>query len=102
MNVVNGLFVDRRGEGEAGRASTAAFTNETADFEDIAYRSKQLIMRTALASELTVLANRLAHIAQGDRRTRDFTLNTLRRALTEVIACLPVYRTYIADDAVCG
>jgi (1->4)-alpha-D-glucan 1-alpha-D-glucosylmutase len=96
MNVVNGLFVDGAAKAKLDRLYRG-LTNETADFEDIAYRSKQLIMRTALASELTVLANRLAHIAQGDRRTRDFTLNTLRRALTEVIACLPVYRTYIAD-----
>ena len=33
-------------------------------------------------------------------RTRDFTLNTLRQALAEVVACFPVYRTYIADTRV--
>ncbi len=29
------------------------------------------------------------------RHTRDFTLNSLRTAITEVIACFPVYRTYV-------
>src|SRR5262249_56765917 len=29
------------------------------------------------------------------RRCRDFTLNSLTFALREVIACLPVYRTYL-------
>ncbi len=54
-------------------------------------------MRSALASELTVLATELLRIARADRRTRDYTFNTLRRALAEVAACMPVYRTYIVD-----
>ena len=41
------------------------------------------------------MANRLARIAQLDRRSRDFTFNNVRQALAEVIACFPVYRTYI-------
>jgi (1->4)-alpha-D-glucan 1-alpha-D-glucosylmutase len=71
-----------------------AFTGLQASWEEIAYQSKVLIMRTALASELTVLSNQLLRIARADRRTRDFTFNTLRQALIEVVACLPVYRTY--------
>jgi (1->4)-alpha-D-glucan 1-alpha-D-glucosylmutase len=51
-------------------------------------------LRRSLASELNVVANRLARIAQCDRRSRDFTFNSLRLALAEVIACFPVYRTY--------
>jgi (1->4)-alpha-D-glucan 1-alpha-D-glucosylmutase len=47
---------------------------------------------------LNVVANRLARIAQADRRSRDFTFNSLRHALAEVIACFPVYRTYIAES----
>ncbi|HSR12281.1 MAG TPA: malto-oligosyltrehalose synthase, partial [Thermodesulfobacteriota bacterium] len=34
-----------------------------------------------------------------DRHTRDFTLNSLLTALVEVIACFPVYRTYVNE---CG
>jgi (1->4)-alpha-D-glucan 1-alpha-D-glucosylmutase len=56
-------------------------------------------MRTALASELTVLSNRLWRIAQSDRGTRDFTLNNLRQALLEVVASFPVYRTYVTHQA---
>ena len=41
---------------------------------------------------LTRLLNR---VAEQDRRTRDFTLNDLARALREVMACFGVYRTYI-------
>ena len=56
---------------------------------------KRLMMRTAMASELNVLARALNRISETDRRFRDFTLNSLRRALVEVIACFPVYRTYV-------
>src|SRR5258706_13389121 len=57
-----------------------------------------MILRTALASELTVLASRLARIARGDRNTRDFTFTTLRDGLADVLSSFPVYRTYIDED----
>src|SRR5688572_10907454 len=36
----------------------------------------------------------LSRIARADRRHRDFTLVNLRRALVEIVANFPVYRTY--------
>ncbi len=54
-------------------------------------------MDGTLAGELTVLATALLRLAREDRRTRDFTLNSLRQALAEVVASFPVYRTYIVD-----
>ena len=54
-------------------------------------------MDGTLAGELTVLATALLRLAREDRRTRDFTLNSLRQALSEVVASFPVYRTYIVD-----
>src|SRR5262249_47088891 len=59
------------------------------------YECKKLITRTSMASELTVLAHALNRISEGDRRLRDFTLVSLRQALREVVACFPVYRTYV-------
>ena len=49
----------------------------------------------SLASELNRLATALTRIAKRDRRTRDFTRNAIRRALVEIVACFPVYRTYV-------
>src|SRR5206468_8870626 len=43
-------------------------------------------------------ASRLARIARAERSTRDFTFNTLRAGLTEVLANFPVYRTYIDEQ----
>jgi (1->4)-alpha-D-glucan 1-alpha-D-glucosylmutase len=52
----------------------------------------------ALRGTYTGLASTPAiDLARADRRTRDFTLNSLRQALAEVVACFPVYRTYVTD-----
>ena len=42
-----------------------------------------------------MLAHQLDRLAQAQRWSRDFTLNGLRHALREVIACFPVYRSYV-------
>ena len=97
-NVVNGLFVDSRAKSRMDRIYRS-FIGDYVEWPDVAYDSKVLVLRTSLAAELNVLSNQLARIAQMDRHTRDFTLSNLRHALTEVIACFPVYRTYVTDTA---
>jgi len=96
MNAVNGLFVDAR-HARSLRRIYARVTGRRESFRDIVYRSKQLIMETALASELNVLAHALSRLAEGNRRSRDFTLNSLRDVIEELVACFPVYRTYIRE-----
>jgi (1->4)-alpha-D-glucan 1-alpha-D-glucosylmutase len=98
-NLVNGLFVEPAGLMPLERIYRN-FTNEQIYFEDLAYRCRKLIMRVALASELNLLANHLTRIALSKRRTCDFTLNSLRDALTEVVASFPVYRTYVSPSGV--
>ena len=95
--LVNGVLVDTKAQAKLDRI-WSAFTGEDDSFEELAYEGKRSIMRSALASELTVLATELLRIARADRRTRDYTFNTLRQALAEVAACMPVYRTYIIDQ----
>jgi (1->4)-alpha-D-glucan 1-alpha-D-glucosylmutase len=56
-----------------------------------------LIMSTTLAAELYGLGRRLARIASGNRRTRDYTDSVLRKALAEIAARFPVYRTYVTS-----
>jgi len=93
-NLVNGLFV----EPDAMKRLDSIYRNfidDEINVDDLAYRCRKLIIRVALASELNVLANHLSRIALSKRRTCDFTLNSLRDALTEVVASFPVYRTYL-------
>jgi (1->4)-alpha-D-glucan 1-alpha-D-glucosylmutase len=98
-NLVNGVFVDSAAAMRMERIYRN-FIDYEIDLADLAYRCRKLIARVALASELNVLANRLTHIALSKRRTCDFTLNSLRDALTEVVASFPVYRTYISPSGV--
>ncbi|MBU0750610.1 MAG: malto-oligosyltrehalose synthase [Gammaproteobacteria bacterium] len=95
-NLVNNLFVDSGAERRISRIYTD-FSGAEGDFEELAYEAKKLIMHTALSSELNVLATRLARIAAASRDTCDYTLNGLRDALIEVVACFPVYRSYVAN-----
>lgn len=94
---LNGVFVKRDVEGDFS-ALYRRFTGEAQPYEELLYEGKRLIMRSALASEIGVLAERLERLAEGDRRSRDFTLTALRTAIIETIACFPVYRTYVRPD----
>jgi (1->4)-alpha-D-glucan 1-alpha-D-glucosylmutase len=97
--MINGLFVDRANE-EAFTRIYQDWTGDQTSYDDLVYRNKLLILDISLASELQMLAYQLDRIAQRGRRTRDFTHNALRHALREVIACFPVYRSYVSDEGV--
>jgi (1->4)-alpha-D-glucan 1-alpha-D-glucosylmutase len=95
--VVNNVLVDCSTAEEMERIYRG-FAEEAEDYPDAVYDGKRAIMAAALASPLMMLATELTRIARADRRTRDYTLNNLRRGLGEVVACFPVYRTYIVDQ----
>jgi len=97
VNMVNGLFIDSTNEKQFTRHYSEWIEDDTR-FSDLVYRKKLLILQVSLASELNTLAHQLDRLAQKSRKSRDFTLNTLRRALREVIAAFPVYRSYIAES----
>jgi (1->4)-alpha-D-glucan 1-alpha-D-glucosylmutase len=92
----SGLFVDAAAEDHFTRLYQG-FIRTHADFDEMVRANKHLIMETALAGELQVLATQLTRLAKGDRRTCDFTFNSLRGALAEIVASFPVYRTYVAN-----
>jgi len=96
LNLINGLFVDGRAKRAFDRIHSR-FIGRILDFEDVVYECKKHVMDTLLAGELEVLAVELDHISEGNWRTRDFTLARLKAALREVIACFPVYRTYVSE-----
>jgi len=98
-HLLNGLFVQASSERALSRIH-ARFTGNSIDFDELLYHSKKLIIRSVLSSELTMLGNLLGSIAQSRRNTRDFTYQGLRDALAEVVACFPVYRTYISPGRI--
>ena len=94
VNALNNLFVDPAGEPGLTRLYHE-FTGQTDAFAQVVYEKKQQILSSSLSSELHGLAHQLDRLARLDRRSRDFTLNGLRRALREVIAGFQVYRSYV-------
>jgi (1->4)-alpha-D-glucan 1-alpha-D-glucosylmutase len=98
-NIVNGVFIDSGAEKNLTHCYTRFIENRQ-DFDEIVYQGKRVVMTTSLASELNVLANLLSRIADASSKTRDYTLYALRNALSEVIACFPVYRTYVNGENV--
>ncbi len=99
-----GLFVDADNEVCYTRVYQG-YIRARPDYDELVRANKHLIMETALAGELGVLAAQLTRLAKGDRRTCDFSFNSLRGTLAEIVASFPVYRTYVAasgaapDDA---
>lgn len=96
LNALNGIFINRAGERTLDETYWR-FVGGKTSFADVVYDSKKLIMQTSMAGEITVLGHRLARISEKYRVSRDFTDKTLTDALREIIACFPVYRTYVGE-----
>ncbi|MBI2526427.1 MAG: malto-oligosyltrehalose synthase [Candidatus Rokubacteria bacterium] len=94
---VNGLFVDR-GNSRQMTALYARVAGSAPPMADVVHSAKRLIMQLSMASEVNRLGHQLDRLSETNRHTRDFTLHSLIRAVREVIACFPVYRTYIGDE----
>src|SRR5262249_40020857 len=95
-NLAHGVLMDPEGEKPLTNFYHR-FTEENAAPAEVIYNSKKLIMTTALSSEVNVLTRMLEEICSTDRRARDFTRNSLHRVTQELIACFPVYRSYIDE-----
>lgn len=93
-----GLFVD----GAAERSLTAIwkeFTGDATPWVDVAHQSRHNVMLELLASDLARLAGGFSRVCERNRLFRDFTRIEVLDALREVLACMPVYRTYIRPES---
>lgn len=101
LNALNGLFIRRDQEKEFEDFYTR-YIGQNIDFDDLVYNAKKFFALVRMASEMNDLGHRLDLISERDRNYRDFTRNNLTLAIREVIACFPVYRSYISTggDAV--
>jgi (1->4)-alpha-D-glucan 1-alpha-D-glucosylmutase len=99
LDAVNALFVDPAGLAELDDFYRR-FTGLTQSFEDICYERKKQVIAELFSGEMRGLGKELAALAMADRNARDFAPAELLAALTEVTACMRVYRTYIRDGGV--
>lgn len=97
---VNGLFIDRRHEREITRLYQrfAIDRHERESFDDLAYACRKRVMHETMSGDINSLGHQLNRFSERNRHFRDFTLYSLIAAIKEVIACFPVYRTYITDS----
>lgn len=96
-NLVAHLLLDSQGEAGLTRAYRE-FAGERRAFADMVRECKIRIMKNEMASELNVLARDAARVARQNARTADFTRHILQRAIRELIASFPVYRTYLNSE----
>lgn len=88
LNALSGVFIDQTNDLKM-TAIYDRFTGETSDFKQTTYQRR----KRYLALEMTAEINRLISLL-----SEPFPIDELYRACVEIIACFPVYRTYIKPD----
>ena len=98
---IDAIFIDPAGRAEIERTyrSFLGIRRPELDFHDVAVRGKAFILRGSLTSDVQRLARLLAPIARRDARTASLTRAQLQEGIVQLIAVLPVYRTYIEAGA---
>ncbi len=99
LNVLNGFFCRSDSERSISR-TYIRFTGVKANWPKLASDKKRLIIEKHLAGNIDNLAHLLKRISSRNRQGNDITLYGLRRALVEVMAHFPVYRTYINEQGI--
>lgn len=94
LNWCGALFCRTGGEKALTRTYTA-FTGQDAPFEEMVLAKKRLIIEKHMFGDINNLAHLLKNIASRHRYGRDITMDSLKRALIEIMAAFPVYRTYL-------
>lgn len=87
------LLADSRAEDEMTRFYQE-FTGLNQSPQELSYDLKLFVMEELFSNEIDNLAQNLETALKGDNCWRDWALNNLRLAISRIIACLSVYRTY--------
>lgn len=94
LNQVNGVLCERQNDKRFERVYNR-FIGRFVHYDSLVAEKKRLIMGRHMAGDIDQLAHLLKRLTRKDRFARDITLYGLRRALVEILALFPVYRTYI-------
>ncbi|MEM1060211.1 MAG: malto-oligosyltrehalose synthase [Verrucomicrobiota bacterium] len=99
LNYANGLFVHPGREHDLDRIYRQ-FTHIEEDYQDWLLARKKLVLQKSLSADIARLAVTLRSVSTHIRFGSDITFTGLTNALNEIIACMPVYRTYVQEDPV--
>jgi (1->4)-alpha-D-glucan 1-alpha-D-glucosylmutase len=94
IHALAGLFVDPDGEAALTEAYEG-YLGGRVDYPTMVRETKRRMLARNLAGELEFLKDLAKSLAERDPSTRDSGADSLRRAILEFAAALPVYRTYV-------
>ncbi len=97
LNYLNGLFCDEN-NGSRFNKLYYSFTGFKTSYDTLLYEKKNLVIQKDMAGDVDNLAHLFKRISSKDRYGNDITLDGIRRAIIEILALFPVYRTYIRPD----
>jgi len=97
LSYVNGIFCDRKRSRQFSQIYSR-FTGIESSCAALMVEKKRLIIGKYMAGDIEGLAFLLKGVSSRDRHAADVTLYGLKRALVEVLAFFPVYRSYISGD----
>jgi len=99
LNIINGLFCMKESKKDFHRIY-ARLIKQQESYPKLVAEKKRLIAERHLAGDIENLAHTMKRISSRDRHGNDIALPGLRRALVEMMAWFPLYRTYIESEQV--
>lgn len=97
LNRLGGLLVDPAGEAPISDFYTR-FTGISTDYLEMVHQKKLYVLKRLFGSDLNRLTSLLIQVCERRKRYRDYSRRELNTMLREVIACFPVYRTYVRAE----
>ncbi len=97
LNMALGVLVRPEGLAELDTVYSD-FIGGSASFAAIAHEKKIAIAKESLGSDVNRLTSLLVEICECNRNQRDYTRAEMRRAIRELAACFPTYRSYVLPE----
>lgn len=97
LNILSGVFIQKDNEQKITEIYNR-FIHNGLGFKKIHYERRKQYIVLQMSSEINFLGALLDKISDKDLYFRDLTKIDLTKACLEIVACFPVYRTYIKPD----
>ncbi len=97
LNEAGNLFVDQANE-ESFTNIYSDFIGQPVEYRQLVRENKQKVMRDILGSDVNRLTTLFSEICESHRNHRDYTRQDVNRAIRELVANFPVYRSYVIPE----
>jgi (1->4)-alpha-D-glucan 1-alpha-D-glucosylmutase len=97
LAAVNGVFC-QTGTEKKFTEVYGGFTGMQEDYEALMLAKKRMIVEKHMFGDINNLAHHLKNLISRHRYGSDITMDSLKRALSEIMVSYPVYRTYLGPE----